>query len=187
MARYIFGPTATITGVTVDTHATLKTRLEVTGGPVANTKLLIGEYVFANNEIREVVNFFPNGDIQIESAFTADLSSEQLVKVKQGKYSSDGDDTAVQLAAATSTEVMAANKNRTGGSITNNSDQVVQVSYGEEASATSFSVALDPRTAAGQPVHYLEIPSWAVKLPIHAFSALVMSGDNSLLINEVTS
>lgn len=97
-----------------------------------------------------------------------------------------GTDTAFALVATVSTEVLAASDSVQGISLTNNSDQVVQISYGDVASATSFSVALDPRAAAGQPIHYLEIPDWAIGLQVNAHALLTMTGDNKLLVNDVT-
>ena len=103
-----------------------------------------------------------------------------------GSGAGAGDDVTFVLVTTVSTEVLAADATRQGATITNNSDQVVQVSYGDVASATSFSVALDPRTAAGQPIHYLEVPKWAVGLQINAHALLTMTGDNNILVNDVT-
>jgi len=114
----------------------------------------------------------------------ADLQTK--INNLSGSGTGVGDDNTFVLVTTVSTEVLAADATRQGASITNNSDQVVQVSYGEAASATSFSVALDPRTAAGQPVHYLEIPKWAVGLQINAHALLTMTGDNNILVNDVT-
>lgn len=123
------------------------------------------------------------------SSDATDLKDQLLALISNDEGTAtpgSGVDTQYQLAAATSTTVLAADSTRIGASITNNSDQVVQISYGGTASATSFSVALDPRSAAGQPVHYLEIPDWAIKLEIEAHSVDIMSGDNNLQVNEVT-
>ena len=96
MGREVGNPTVTgkgsipagvgISGTTLDTHATLKTRIEVTGPQVQNKTVLIGNYIYSEGEVREVMGFFPNGDISIKTAFTSDLSASDLVVVKNGQY-----------------------------------------------------------------------------------------------------
>lgn len=96
MGRKIANPTVTgkgsipeavtVAGTTLDTHATLKTKILLTGDQVINKKLLIGEYLYSNAEVREVVNFYPEGSIEIKSPFTVDLVASPLDKVRSGGF-----------------------------------------------------------------------------------------------------
>lgn len=71
----------TIAGTTLDTHATLLTRLIITGDQLNRKSLYIGDSLYSAGELRKVVNFYPNGDIQIDEAFTTPLVAHIVAKV----------------------------------------------------------------------------------------------------------
>jgi len=75
-----------IVGITIDTDLANTVRLIVIGGQVKNKTIYEGSYIFASNQLRKVVGFFPNGDILIDSPFPNPLLSVDLKRVKRNVF-----------------------------------------------------------------------------------------------------
>jgi len=75
-----------IEDTTLDTHATLKTKILITGKQLANKTLLMGNYLYSDGEVRKVMAFYEDGSIEIESPFTVDLAASPVEKVRSGYY-----------------------------------------------------------------------------------------------------